>query len=216
MMLSLPRRLALLRWAARTGGWIVEDDYYGEFRLAGPPLPALKGLDAAGRVIYVGTFSKVLLPALRLGYAVVLAPETERFAQVASRLVPGQALPVQKAVADFITEGHLGRHIRRMRGLYAERRRALAAALQEACGARARVDARDTGMHLLLRLPPGTDDVALARRAGEAGLGPVPLSVWSAGAGCGAGLMLSFTNIPAEAAGEQARRLAALLPSHRR
>ncbi|MBV1796603.1 PLP-dependent aminotransferase family protein [Siccirubricoccus sp. G192] len=216
MMLSLPRRLALLRWAARTGGWIVEDDYYGEFRLAGPPLPALKGLDAAGRVIYVGTFSKVLLPALRLGYAVVLSPETARFAQVASRLVPGQALPVQKAVADFITEGHLGRHIRRMRGLYAERRRALAAALQEACGARARVDARDMGMHLLLRLPPGTDDIALTRRAAEAGLGPVPLSLWSAGAGCGAGLMLSFTNIPAEAAGEQARRLAALLPSHRR
>ena len=214
MMLSLPRRLALLHWAARTGAWIVEDDYYGEFRFAGPPLPALKALDAGGRVIYVGTFSKVLLPALRLGYAVVPAPEIKRFTQAASCLAPAQALPVQKAVAEFLSEGHLGRHIRRMRGLYAQRRRALVEALQEACGARARVDDRDMGMHLLLRLPPGCDDVALARRAAEAGLGPVPLSIWSAGAECGAGLMLSFTNIPAETAGEQARRLAALLSVH--
>lgn len=214
MMLSLPRRLALLHWAARTGAWIIEDDYYGEFRFAGPPLPALKALDAAGRVIYVGTFSKVLLPALRLGYAVVPASEVGRFAQAASCLAPAQALPLQKAVAEFLAEGHLGRHIRRMRGLYAQRRGALMQALREACGARAQVDDREMGMHLLLRLPPGSDDVALARRAAEHGLGPVPLSIWSVEADCGAGLMLSFTNIPAEAAGEQARRLAAILPVH--
>jgi GntR family transcriptional regulator/MocR family aminotransferase len=165
-------------------------------------------------VIYVGTFSKVLLPALRLGYAVVPASEVGRFAQPASYLVPGQAPPVQKAVAEFILEGHLGRHIRRMRGLYAQCRRALLDALQDTCGTRAEVDGREMGMHLLLRLPPGSDDVALARRAAELGLGPVPLSIWSVEADCGAGLMLSFTNIPAEDAGEQARRLAAILPVH--
>jgi len=194
----------------------VEDDYYGEFRFAGPPLPALKGLDAAGRVIYVGTFSKVLLPALRLGYAVVPQTEATRFARAASCLVPAQAPPVQKAVAEFMAAGHFGRHVRRMRNLYAERRRALVGALEETCGARARVEAHETGMHLLLRLPPGTDDVALARRAAEAGLGPVPLSIWSVEADRSPALMLSFTNIPAEAAGEQARHLSALLPERRR
>ncbi|MBD0272196.1 MAG: PLP-dependent aminotransferase family protein, partial [Acetobacteraceae bacterium] len=132
MKLSLARRLALLRWAAEAGAWVVEDDYYGEFRFAGPPLPALKGLDAAGRVVYAGTFSKVLLPALRLGYAVVPARTAARFARVASHLTPSQAPPVQKAVAAFMADGHLGRHIRRMRGLYAERRRALVEALREA------------------------------------------------------------------------------------
>jgi GntR family transcriptional regulator/MocR family aminotransferase len=213
MPLSLPRRLGLLSWAARSGGWIVEDDYYGEFRFAGPPPPALKGLDAAGRVIYAGSFSKVLLPALRLGYAVVPEPEVGRFARAASHLVPAQAPPMQQAVAGFMADGHFGRHIRRMRGLYAQRRRALVEALREACGTRARVEDRDTGMHLLLRLPPGSDDVALARRAAGHGLGPVPLSVWAVEVDCGPGLLLSFTNIPAEAAGEQAHRLAALLPT---
>jgi GntR family transcriptional regulator/MocR family aminotransferase len=212
MKLSLARRLALLRWAAETGAWVIEDDYYGEFRFAGPPLPALKGLDAAGRVIYVGTFSKVLLPALRLGYAVVPTEMVTRFAHVASYLAPSQAPLVQKAVAAFMADGHLGRHIRSMRSLYAERRRALVAALRDACGDRAAVDGVNTGMHLLLRLPPGTDDMVLARKAAEEGLGPVPLSLWSMEADCGPGLVLSFTNIPAEDAGKQACRLAALLP----
>src|ERR1700760_162452 len=125
MKLSLARRIALLRWAAEARAWVIEDDYYGEFRFASPPLPALKGLDTAGRVIYVGTFSKVLLPALRLGYAVMPTDAGGRFARVASCLTPSSALPVQKAVAAFMADGHLGRHIRRIRSLYAERRRAL-------------------------------------------------------------------------------------------
>jgi GntR family transcriptional regulator / MocR family aminotransferase len=215
MKLSLARRLALLRWAAESRAWIIEDDYYGEFRFAGPPLPALKALDTAGRVIYVGTFSKVLLPALRLGYAVVPAEEAVRFAEVASHLAPSQAPPVQKAIAEFITDGHLARHIRRMRDLYAERRHALVGALQTVCGDRASVDEGKTGMHLLLRLPPGSDDVALARQAAEAGLGVVPLSIWAIEADCSPGLMLSFTNIPAEAASEHAHRLAAVLLGRR-
>jgi GntR family transcriptional regulator / MocR family aminotransferase len=159
----------------------------------------------------VGTFSKVLLPALRLGYTVVPTEAVARFARVASHLVPSQAPPVQRAVAEFMAEGHLGRHIRRMRSLYAERRRALMDALRDASAGRAAVDEGNTGMHLLLRLPPGTDDVALARKAAGAGLGPVPFSIWSMEADSGPGLVLSFTNIPAEAAGKQAHRLAALL-----
>jgi GntR family transcriptional regulator/MocR family aminotransferase len=213
MKLSLPRRFALLEWAARVESWIVEDDYMGEFRLAGPPLPALKSLDAAGRVVYVGTFSKVLLPALRLGYVVAPLSEVPRFTEAATYLAPAQAPPAQKAVAEFMAQGHLGRHIRRMQGLYAQRREAVARALRDAFGARASIDSSESGMHLLLHLPSGTDDAALARRAAEIGLGPVSLSGWGIEAKCGPGLMLSFANIPAETAPEHAHRLAALLPA---
>jgi GntR family transcriptional regulator/MocR family aminotransferase len=218
MALSLPRRLALLDWAARSGAWIVEDDYYGEFRLQGRPLAALKSLDAAGRVLYVGTFSKVLLPGLRLGYIVVPTAEVETFARIAGFLSPSQALFSQLAVAEFMTEGHFARHVRRMRNVYAERRTALVQGLRDAFGDCLRIGLQDSGMHLIAHLPAVCDDVALARRAEAAGLGPVPLSPWAIEAKTGPGLVMSFANVTPPAAPRIARRLerALHLPRPRR
>ena len=207
MPLSLPRRLALLDWAGRQKSWIVEDDYYSEFRFANRPMSALKSLDGEGRVIYVGTFSKVLLPSLRLGYIVAPAAEADRFRHFAAYLMPSPSQLVQAIVADFIAQGHFGRHIRRMRAIYAARRAALVAALQEAFGDKIAIDLQDGGMHLVVHLPRGMVDVEIARRAAAAGLGPVPLSPWSLEARCGPGLLLSFANILPEDAPQAARRL---------
>ena len=102
--LSLPRRLALLAWATEREGWVVEDDYDGEYRYVGRPLPALKSLDVAGRVLYAGTFSKVLFPGLRLGYVVVPDAVVDRFARACQLLQPTSNVVVQGTVADFIDE----------------------------------------------------------------------------------------------------------------
>jgi len=119
--MSLPRRLALLDWARTTGALVFEDDYDSEYRYAGRPLPALQCLDRSGSVLFAGSFSKVLFPALRLGYLVVPADLVDRFA--AARSLTTRHLPLleQTVVCDLITEGHFGRHLRRMRQLYAER-----------------------------------------------------------------------------------------------
>jgi len=208
MALSLPRRLALLAWAQQSGGWIVEDDYYGEFQFRGRPVPALKSLDQADRVIYVGTFSKVLMPSLRLGYIVApqaLAPQLRR---IASFLAPSQALLAQMAVADFIAEGHFARHIRRMRRIYRARRAAVVKALEAGFGARWEIGLQESGMHLLARLPPGSDDAALAARRAVAALGPVALSPWAVKAPCGPGLIMGFANIAERRAGAAVAQLA--------
>jgi len=119
--MSLTRRLALLRWASDAGAWVLEDDYDSEYRYAGRPLAALQGLDTAGRVIYMGTFSKVLLPALRLGYLVAPPDLADAFARAKALTDCGSPVLGQAVVADFLAEGHVGRHIRRMRALYSER-----------------------------------------------------------------------------------------------
>jgi GntR family transcriptional regulator/MocR family aminotransferase len=120
--MSLDRRLALLEWARRSDAWIVEDDYDGEFRYDGRPLTAIQGLDSAGRVIYVGTFTKSLYPSLRLGY-VVLPPDLVPSFVTARTQVDGHPPPfMQRVVADFIGYGHFDAHLKRMRALYRERR----------------------------------------------------------------------------------------------
>ena len=130
--LTLPRRTALLDWATRNNAWIVEDDYDGEYRYVSRPLPALKSLDRDGRVLYAGTFSKVLFPSLRLAYLVVPPSQVERFEQISQVLAAGSPELTQTIVTAFITEGHFGRHIQRMRKLYAERREATKAGLEGA------------------------------------------------------------------------------------
>ncbi len=205
--LSLARRLELLAWAGRARAWIVEDDYDGEFRYRGPPLPALKSLDRDGRVLYVGTFSKVLLPSLRLGYLVVPDGEIARFTDIARHLAPAPALLPQAAAADFIAEGHFAVHIRRMRALYAERRAALAAALGRRFGDRLRIELQAGGMHLLA-LPRGRRrDTELVARAEAAGLAPSPLSLCAGAGHQPPGLLLGFANTPVERAAEDAERL---------
>jgi GntR family transcriptional regulator/MocR family aminotransferase len=203
--LSLPRRLALLEWAQASQAWIVEDDYDSEYRYVGRPLPALKSLDHHGRVLYCGTFSKVLFPGLRLAYLVVPPEQVERFAACARTFDHGcPALP-QAITADFLDQGHFARHLKRMRALYAERRGFLATALAQVFGSALRVELQAGGIHLLARLDASQDDVALAARAQGAGLAVMALSQWARTYPCGSGLLLGFTNI---ASTEQALHLA--------
>lgn len=213
MALSLPRRLALLAWASAAGAWIVEDDYDSEYRYSGPPSPALKSLDAHDRVLYAGSFSKVLMPGLRLGYLVVPEAQVAAFTN-ASRLVDGgQPVLPQAVVARFMAEGHFARHFRRMRALYAERRAALAAALVAEFGEQLSIELQAGGMHLIARLPVGADDVALSTSAGAAGMAAEPLSSSAVSHSCGPGLVLGFTNVPVEAAAGAARRLLQAVPA---
>lgn len=205
--LSSTRRLALLSWAAKAGAWVIEDDYDGEFRYGSRPLPALKSLDDADRVLYVGTFSKVLFPGLRLGYLVVPEPAVARVNRVCQLLYRDRPIFNQSVVADFISEGHFARHIKRMRELYAERRSALADALAKAFGGQISIELKAGGMHLLARFPNCQSDTAFVERANAHGLAPVALSPWRIEHDCGQGLLLNFTNIPCEAAFEMVLRL---------
>lgn len=168
--MSLARRLALLEWAERTGAWIIEDDYDSEYRYNCRPLAALQGLDRAGRVIYTGTFSKVLFPALRLGYLVVPQALIEAFVRLRA-LSDRQSPSVDQAVlAAFLRDGHFARHIRRMRALYAERQAALVEAAPRILGGGLTIRSADAGLHVVGWLPPGVDDKAIARVANAAGI----------------------------------------------
>ncbi len=202
--MSLENRLALLAWAEATGAWIVEDDYGGEYRYAGRPLPPLRALDRTGRVIYAGSFSKVLLPALQLSYLV---------------LPPGLAGPVQRALAEtgpapsglgqaalarFIEEGHLGRHLRRTRKLHAGRQAALLAAARDHAAGLIEIAPLEGGMHLVARpgpdWPPRLGDVAAVAALARAGIAAVALSAYHADpAEAAQGLLLGYAAVPERA-----------------
>jgi GntR family transcriptional regulator/MocR family aminotransferase len=200
--LSLPRRLALLDWATRNDAWIIEDDYDGEYRYVSRPLPALKSLDRDGRVLYSGTFSKVLVPSLRLAYLVVPESEVERFEQITEALAGGSPRLTQAIVTAFITEGHFARHIQRMRKLYAERRQATVAGLESVLGKQLRIDLQPGGMHLILGLQGRRSDRRLVARMREEGLYAEALSDWMVGGEGTSALLVSFTNIGSERAAE--------------
>lgn len=190
MPLSMPRRLALVEWARQHGGWIVEDDYDSELRYAGQPFPAMQGLDS-DRVVYLGTFSKVLAPSLRLGY--IVAPECLVKAFVGARALMGRGSPVieQHVVAAYMREGYFETHIRRIRGIYAERRQVLMDALQ--CELpELSIQPADQGMHIVVWLPVGLDDVAIASLASKAGIALRALSPMCSGNLKLSGLMLGF------------------------
>jgi GntR family transcriptional regulator / MocR family aminotransferase len=170
-VLSLPRRLALLAWAKENNALIIEDDYDSEYRYSGRPIPALQGLDQGNSVIYVGTFSKVLFPSLRLGYMVV-PPELISVFTEARRLASRHSpMLEQYALQDFIEEGHLERHIRRMRSLYAERRQTLVDALNTHMGNRAIILGEEAGMHVLVRFRTQLSDEAFIAQAIRLGVG---------------------------------------------
>jgi GntR family transcriptional regulator/MocR family aminotransferase len=190
--MSASRRLQLLDWAARTGAWIVEDDYDSEYRYESLPVAALQGLDADGRVVYIGTFSKVLFPALRLGYVVVPRDLVRDFVAVREAMdVFPPRLP-QAMLADFIAEGHFARHVRRVRGIYRERRAALVAALGHALGTHVEVVGDAAGMHLVAALKRGHADGPVALRAAAEGLWTMPLSSCYLGRPARQGLVLGF------------------------
>jgi GntR family transcriptional regulator/MocR family aminotransferase len=200
--LSLPRRLALLDWAARNSAWIIEDDYDGEYRYVSRPLPALKSLDRDGRVLYAGTFSKVLLPGLRLAYLVVPQSHVERFEQVSQAFAAGSPQLTQAIVTAFIKEGHFARHIQRMRKLYAERRGITAAGLERVLGKHLRIDPQPGGMHLILRLRHQRSDTLLVARMRDQGLYAEAMADWMVGGRGAPALLVNFTNIDSQATAE--------------
>ena len=193
--LSLERRLALLEWAANQQAWIIEDDYDGEYRYTSRPLPALKSLDAQDRVIYCGTLSKVLSPALRLAYVVIPAAQVSHFEHICDTFQNGCPWATQATVAAFFNQGHFSRHLKKMRTLYKQRRELLAQALTEIFGQAIRMELQAGGMHLVVRFNQDIDDQSLAQRLNQAGLGVKALSDWQLEAPCGQGLVMSFTNV---------------------
>jgi GntR family transcriptional regulator/MocR family aminotransferase len=206
--LPLARRLALLAWAQARDAWIVEDDYDSEFRYTGAPLPALKSLDGGERVLYAGSFSKVLFPALRLGYLVVPPALCDTFAANAALTTPAQGWIEQATVTDFITQGHFSRHIKRMRQLYGERRTALADALRARLAGRIDLAQQAGGMHLLGWLEATRDDRGICRAAVRHGLAPGALSFFSIARAMPPALVMSFTNVDESSADDVAQRLA--------
>ena len=190
--MTATRRLELLEWAARHSAWILEDDYDSEFRYVSRPLGALQGMDAHERVIYTGTFSKVLFPSIRVGYIVVPPSLWNAFVAAREALDIFSPTLYQLALRDFIREGHFARHLRRMRALYLRRRAALLEGLAEHCADRLVVHNADAGLHISTLLPDGVDDLAVTRRMREDGLAGEALSVCYAGDVKQSGLLLGF------------------------
>jgi GntR family transcriptional regulator/MocR family aminotransferase len=194
--LSLARRLRLLDWAAQQGAWVVEDDYLSELQLRGRATPALASLDRAGRVIHIGSFSKTLMPALRLGFLVAPLALASRFAEVAACLAPAPGPAVQLATAAFVRDGHYMRHLRRTKRVYATQSDLLLKCLRP----RAKDVVQDiviAGLAVLLRLPDGAPDLAIARETLAFGLAPTPLSLWYAStASARSGLLLGIATSP--------------------
>lgn len=189
--LPIGRRMALLEWASANDSLIVEDDYDSEFRFDAPPLPTLAGLDQAGHVAYIGTFSKVLTPSLRVAYLVAPRPlreRIERLPAVTARLV---AWPVQRALATLITTGDLERHIRRMRRHYATKRAAVRDALAPIAHL-AQLQGLDAGLHAYLALRPDLDPRAIFRRAAARGVIVYPLDPYYIGEPDRCGLLLGY------------------------
>jgi GntR family transcriptional regulator / MocR family aminotransferase len=199
-VLSLQRRLELLSWAERTGSWIAEDDFDGEYRYAGRPLAPLRALDRTGRVAYLGSFSKLLFPALRLSYVVL--PAT--LAATAERIMTGTAVRAsllgQGALARFIAGGHLAAHLRRTRLLYAERQQALLAAAKRPLKGLLEMAPDPGGMHLVARPSPAIaaafDDHAIAAACAARGINVSPLSACYSGRAKKHGLLLGYAGTP--------------------
>lgn len=208
--MPLDRRLALIDWAERHGGWIVEDDYDSDFRYGGRPLAALQGLDGGQRTIYCGTFSKSMFPGLRLGWVVVPPDLLSAFltARRLSDMAPSSL--TQAAMADFMSEGLFTAHLRRMRSLYAERRQAMLAAAQSQLAGLAEVTAGEAGTHAIAWLKEGQDDQALALAARAQGLGPSALSLYRLEPGR-PGLILGYGNIGVAAMPSVIKRLGDVL-----
>jgi GntR family transcriptional regulator/MocR family aminotransferase len=208
-VLSLPRRLALLAWAERRGAFVLEDDYDGEFRFEGRPIECLQALDRHGRVLYMGTASKLLFPALRIGWLVAPAALAPHLCAAKAVADTGSATLEQLALADFIAEGQLERHVRRANVRLAARRRALVEALAAELGERAQVLGTRAGLHVLLRLPElsGRDVRRLREACRARGVGVYPAAPFYARPPARAELLLGYAALAEPAIRSGVRRL---------
>ena len=208
--MSLPRRLALLDWARRTGARLFEDDYDSEYRYAGRPVPALQGLDDTGAVLFAGSFNKVLFASLRLGYLVLPDDLVDAAAAVRSLGCRHPPLLEQRVLVDFIAEGHFGRHLRRMREVYAGRLAALMEGARERLGGWLELSPVEAGLQTTGTLPEGVDDVAVARAAAARRVEVMPLSRFYRGGGGRSGLQLGFAAVDRNEIGRGIAELAAV------
>jgi GntR family transcriptional regulator/MocR family aminotransferase len=190
--MSAARRFALLDWSFRQGAWLIEDDYDSEYRYVSRPLGALQGMDTHARVVYIGTFSKVLFPAVRVGYLVVPPSLRERFLKAREAFDLFSPTLYQLALAEFLSEGHFTRHLRRMRGVYLERRNTLLSGLAKHCADHLTVYNADAGLHVAVLLSRGANDMDVVQRMAQRGLTATALSTCYSGAGRCSGLLLGF------------------------
>lgn len=209
--MSAARRFQLLEWARHSSSWIVEDDYDSEYRFESMPIPSLQSLDPSGSVIYIGTFSKVLRPSLRLGYIVIPPDLVDRF--MAVRLAMDIFAPhlFQEVLTDFMQGGHFARHIRRMRTLYKARRTALVESLRAEFGDALQIQGAEAGMHLTVTLPEGFNDKEIAARAAKDKLWLWPLSLCYFGDKPRQGFILGFGNTPEDQMPQAVRRMRAAI-----
>ena len=212
--MSASRRLQLLEWAEREGAWIIEDDYDSEYRYEDMPITSLQGLDRNGRVVYIGTFSKVLFPSLRLGYVVLPGDLVERFLAVRFAMDISPATFPQMVLADFLREGHFSRHIRRMRLVYGERRSVLMRCIGEELGPVAKVPGAQTGLHLSVLLD-GVADREIAAKAARQNLSLTALSPFYVDKAVRQGFVLGFGSSPVSEMPGAVRKLRMLLSAER-
>jgi GntR family transcriptional regulator/MocR family aminotransferase len=211
--MPLARRQALLAWARQQAAVIVEDDYDGDLRYEGGSLAALQGLDEDGRVVYLGTFSKVLFPALRLGYLVLPRALNRPFVQAKDLVDRGASTLMQAAVADFLAEGHFERHLRRLRRLYGGKRRVLVAALERYLGGRVRYSAVAAGLHIMLFPEAGVDEARLVDEAAARGVRVYAGAPFHLQSPSPPSILLGFSGLEDDAIIEGVRRLADAWPA---
>jgi GntR family transcriptional regulator/MocR family aminotransferase len=211
MTMSAGRRMMLLDWAFRNNSWIVEDDYDSEYDFRKRPIAAIQGLDTNARVIYVGTFSKVLFPSLRVGYLVVPSDLVSAFCRVRQASDISHSTLEQAVLADFIREGYLARHIRRMRMIYLERNQMLVTEIQEQLGDTVEIASAQAGMHLVCLLPAGVEDTIVWQQAAKAGVASWPLSICYQKKPHRGGLVLGYGGVDRKQMKDAVKKLAAVI-----
>jgi GntR family transcriptional regulator/MocR family aminotransferase len=209
--MSATRRLMLLNWAQSSSAWIVEDDYDSEYRFDTKPIASLQGLDVNSRVIYIGTFSKILFPSLRIGYIVIPRDLVELFAAVRFAMDIFPPFLNQEVLADFMEQGHFGRHVRKMRQILGERRNVLVDSIRNEFGDFLEVHGSDAGMHVSVTLPAGFNDREISDRASRERLWLWPLSRYYSGKRPRHGFVLGFGSTPTEQIPAAVNRMRALL-----
>lgn len=213
--LSASRRMQLLSWASRSGAWIIEDDYDSEYRFGIRPIASLQGLDSDARVIYIGTFSKVLFPSLSLGYLVVPTDLISAFSAVREATDIFSSTLYQAVLTDFIEEGHFARHARKMRMLYMERCNALVTEIHEQLGGALKIVSAEAGMHLACLLPPGIEDTVVSHKAAANGISAMPLSICCSKRPAAGGLVLGYGGAGLPQIAEAVRKLKLVIEAER-